>query len=290
MAVFRYSSRFWLYAPTALFAALAAAVMIHWWMVAGALEKKLAALKGREAVPGITLNWDKAEVGGFPFRLDANFVNFRLHGRAAESVSWRTEKLALHTLVYSRGKMVYEAAGQQWAQWSQFNGRGHTVSFIPGSMHASSIVDRAGLQRFDLDIVELRDNASTFDRFQFHVRRDPNGRALDVMLKADALQPRGPAPKAQLRDSNDRIEELPIATDSLTERGTGSKNLQIYANLDRMDLLIPLLRGERSWFQTMSSWFIEGEGRATYTQVKLPPGQSPQLLLSPLIYDGPKYY
>ena len=290
MAVFRYSSRFWLYAPTLFFLTLAVIVMAYWKITAGAFEKKLAALKGREAIPGITLNWDKAEVGGFPFRLDANFVNFRLHGRAAESVSWRTEKLALHTLAYSRGKIVYEAAGQQWAQWSQFNGRGHTVSFIPGSMHASSIIDRAGLQRFDLDIVGLRDNAATLDRFQFHVRRDPNGRALDVMLKADALQLQGPAPRAQIRDASGRIEELPMATDSLTERGTGPKNLQIYANLDRVDLLIPLLRGERSWFQTMSSWFIEGKGRATYTQVKLPSGQSPQLLLSPLIYDGPKYY
>ena len=33
--MFKYSSRFWLYAPTGLFLLLAAAAMIHWWIVAG---------------------------------------------------------------------------------------------------------------------------------------------------------------------------------------------------------------------------------------------------------------
>ena len=51
--------------------------MVHWKFAADAFEKKLAALKGQEAVPGITLDWNTVTVGGFPFRLDADFTSFR---------------------------------------------------------------------------------------------------------------------------------------------------------------------------------------------------------------------
>ena len=44
-----YSSRFWLFAPLAMFLALAGWAMAHWWVVAGALDKKLTALNGHEA-------------------------------------------------------------------------------------------------------------------------------------------------------------------------------------------------------------------------------------------------
>ena len=146
--MFKYSSRFWLYAPTGLFVLLAAAVMIHWWTLAGALEKKLAALKGREAVPGITLNWDKAEVGGFPFRLDANFQNFRIAGAGAHGpFSWRSEKFAMHGLTYGRSQDVYEAAGKQQTSWTDADGGSHSIAFQSGSMRGSSILDAHGLRR-----------------------------------------------------------------------------------------------------------------------------------------------
>ena len=38
--MFKYSSRFWLYAPTGAFLLLATAAMVHWWILAGAFEKK----------------------------------------------------------------------------------------------------------------------------------------------------------------------------------------------------------------------------------------------------------
>jgi len=75
-----YSSRFWLYAPISTFLLLAAAVAAYWHLVDSAVEKKLAALKGHEAIPGVTLDWDKVEIGGFPFRIDADFTNFRAAG------------------------------------------------------------------------------------------------------------------------------------------------------------------------------------------------------------------
>src|ERR1700761_3443157 len=137
-----YSSRFWLYAPFCTFLTLAAIAAVHWWIVAGAFEKKLAALKGQQAMPGITLDWDKADVGGFPFRIDADFANFRVTGAAAHGpFRWRAEKFALHALTYGRAKSVYEAAGQQTLSWTDGAGVAHTASFLPGSLHASSIRD-----------------------------------------------------------------------------------------------------------------------------------------------------
>src|SRR5215475_5088032 len=103
--------------------------MGYWWVVDSAFEKKLAALKGKQAVPGITLDWDSVEVGGFPFRLDANFTNFRAQGVAAHGpFTWTAEKFALHALTYGRRQIVYEAAGKQQISWVAESGNAHTVS------------------------------------------------------------------------------------------------------------------------------------------------------------------
>lgn len=252
MVVFRYSSRFWLYAPTLFFLALAVIVMAYWKITAGAFEKKLAALKGHDAVPGIAINWDSAVVGGFPFRIEASFTNLRIQGAGAHGpFSWRTEKFALHALTYGRSKMVYEAAGRQQAQWTQSDGQSRAVSFLPGSMHGSSIVKDSGLQRFDLDIVDMGAAAFTVRRFQFHMRRDPDGRDLNLMLKADALQAKGAA----------------------------AKNLQVYASLNRADLWMSLLRGESAWPQAAATWRTQG-GKATLTKADTQ-DESPDALLSP---------
>lgn len=225
--MFKYSSRFWLYAPTGFFLLAAAAVMIHWWIAAGAFEKKLAALKGREAVPGITLDWDKAEVGGFPFRLDANFQNLRIAGQAAHGpFSWRSEKFAMHGLTYGRSQDVYEAAGRQQVSWSDPNGGSHSASFLPGSMRGSSILDAQGLRRFDLDIVNPGAPDFAMTRFQFHMRRDPDGASLDLMISTDGLMRAG--------------------------------HRQLYAALPKAEALMPLLRGEIAWPKAIERWRSQG--------------------------------
>jgi len=229
--VFKYSSRFWLYAPTVLFLLLAAAVTIHWWIAAGAFEKKLAALKGREAVPGITLNWDKAEVGGFPFRLDANFQNLRIAGAGAYGpFSWHSEKFAVHGLTYGRSQDVYEAAGKQQVSWTDSNQGGHATSFLSGSMHGSSILDAQGLRRFDLDIVNLAGPDFTIDRLQFHMRRDPDGNSLDLMVSTDGFQ----------------------------NRTKSAEHLQLYVTLPKAEALMPLLRGEVAWHTATQRWRSQG--------------------------------
>jgi hypothetical protein len=247
--VFRYSSRFWLYAPTALFLTLAVAVMIHWWLAAGALEKKLAALKGHQAMPGVTLDWTTVKVGGFPFRLDVDFTDFRVTGAGAHGpADWTAEHFASHALTYGRSKMVYEAAGRQQVHWTSADGSSHVASFLPGSMRGSSLLDAQGLARFDLDIVDMAGSDFAFTRFQFHTRRGPAG--LDVMVKTDAL-------------ANKKIT-----------------NFQVYASFNKAEALAPLLRGEMSWPKADAAWQTQG-GKASLSQI-IAVGMSPESFLSPL--------
>jgi hypothetical protein len=231
-----YSSRFWLYAPTGLFVILAAAVMTHWWTVAGAFEKKLAALKGREAIPGITLNWDGVEVGGFPFRLDADFVNFRIAGAGAHGpFSWRSEKFATHGLAYARSKDVYEAAGPQQIGWTDSNGGAHSASFQTGSMRGSSILGSQGLARFDLDIAQLAGADFTLTRFQFHMRRGADGNSLDLMVSTEGFEAGRKKPAHR----------------------------QLYVTLEKGEPLLPLLRGEISWPEAVRRWRAGGGSEKT---------------------------
>ena len=251
--MFKYSSRFWLYAPISLFLLLAAAVMIYWWIAAQAFEKKLASLKGHQAVPGITVDWDQVEVGGFPFRMDAAFTNFRVSGAGAHGpFAWTSEKFALHALTYGRKQIVYEAAGRQDVRWTWSNGKAQHATFLPATMRGSSILDRRGLNRFDLDIVGLGDSSFTIGRLQFHMRRDPDGSDLDLMFKTDGLQLAG----------------LKVG------------DLQLYVTLSRLDALMPLLRGELSWPDAAQHWREQG-GKAKLTNGLLA-ALSPVWRLSPL--------
>ena len=251
--MFKYSSRFWLYAPTGLFLLIAIAVMVHWWMAAGAFEKKLAALKGHQAVPGITVDWTSVQVGGFPFRMDADFTNLRLQGDGAHGpFAWTTEKFAMHALTYGRRQIVFEAAGKQDIRWTWSNGKEQHASFLPAAMRGSSILDAKGLSRFDLDIANLGGNRFIIGRLQFHMRRDPDGSNLDLMFRTDGLQ---------------------LA-------GLKAGNLELYATLSRLDALMPLLRGEASWPEAVQHWRAQG-GMAKLSK-GLAGALSPAWRLSPL--------
>src|SRR5215472_12801685 len=85
-----YSSRFFLYAPLALFLLLAAGASAVWWREASALSARLDALNGHEAMPGVTLRFASKTVGGFPFNIDVVFKDFRVEIRTPHGPSiWR---------------------------------------------------------------------------------------------------------------------------------------------------------------------------------------------------------
>ena len=142
----KYSSRFFLYAPLALFLGLAAWAMGYWWVVAGALDKKLTALNGHEAFPGVTMSYASKTISGFPFNIDIVFTNLKFSGAGAHGpLSWSTENFALHRLTYGRAQDIYEAAGNQVLEWTDKGGKAHVFQFLPGSLHASAIADARGL-------------------------------------------------------------------------------------------------------------------------------------------------
>jgi hypothetical protein len=246
-----YSSRFWLYAPTLAFLAIAAWVMLHWWTAAGAFEKKLASLKGHEAVPGITLDWSKVTVGGFPFRIDADFTDFSVKGAGAHGpFAWSSEKFALHALTYGRRADVFEAAGRQSLRWTDASGGGHATQFLPASFHASAVTDRRGLARADIDILDAGGRDFTAARLQLHMRRDPDGSDLDLMLRADAF-------------NNGKADML----------------VQVYATLTKSEAFAALLRGDAAWPRASAQWRAAG-GAAKLSQITAP-GLAADALLSP---------
>jgi len=262
--VFKYSSRFWLYAPISAFLLLAVAAMVHWHLVDSAFEKKLAAIKGHEAIPGVTLDWDKVEVGGFPFRIDADFTNFRAEGAGARGpFAWKSEKFALHALTYGRRQVIYEAAGRQALHFALADGVSSSLAFQVGSLRASSINIKNGLARFDLDMADAGESGWALSRFQFHMRRDPDGKKLDLMFELDGLQLR-----PRLAGFTFKLKP---------------GNLSFYASLNRLDVLEDLLGGKASWPQTAERWRALG-GNATLSQVKRGAVTviTPQILLSPL--------
>ncbi len=178
-----YSSRFFLYAPFALLLLLGAAAGVQWWRAAGALERRLDAMRTQEAMPGVTLRYKSLSVGGFPFNIDAVLEDVRVGVATPRGpVTWRTEHFALHALTYGRDETIFEAAGHQELDW----GRGRRLAFESGSLHASAVRDAGGLARFDLDLVAFGSRAFTASRLQLHLRRGAD--ALDLAASADDLR------------------------------------------------------------------------------------------------------
>ncbi|HXC57062.1 MAG TPA: DUF2125 domain-containing protein [Rhizomicrobium sp.] len=184
----KYSSRFFLYAPLALFLAIALAACVVWWREANALSARLDALNGHEAMPGVTLHYAAKSISGFPFNIDVVFRDFRVtvatpHGPS----SWQAQNFALHALTYGRAQTIFEAAGNQALTWTDLQGRVHALPFEAGELHASAILGERGLVRFDLDLIGFGSPALTAARVQFHARLAPGGTAVDLFAAVDGV-------------------------------------------------------------------------------------------------------
>jgi hypothetical protein len=239
----KYSSRFFLYAPIALFLALAGFVMVHWWNVAGAFDKKLTAMKGHEAVPGVTLDWSHMVVSGFPFRLDVTFDGLVVKGAGAHGpFAWNAEHFAVHALTYGAQKDVFEAAGNQHLAWTDAEGTAQGLDFIPGSLRASAVRDARGLARFDVDIIELAGKPISIGRAQFHMRRDPDGKSIDLMAEGTIVKGTGPLGGARL--------------------------FRVYQTVSQGAAFAGLLRGEKTAPQAHALWLLAG-GKTSITQAEL---------------------
>jgi len=263
----KYSSRFFLYAPLLLLLMLAGFVMAHWWQTAGGLEERLKAMKGREAVPGVTLDWSSVSVSGFPFRLDALFDGFSVKGTAANGpFAWTADRFAIHALTYGARKDVFESTGNQHLSWSDAAGDNHRLDFLPGSLRASAVRDDRGLSRFDVDIVELAGKGLSIRRAQFHMRRDPDGKSIDLMAEAD------------------------LAKGDLGAFGKEIKTLRLYQTLSQGQAFAGLLQGQKRAPESHAMWLLtRGDVRTTQSELNgaknaLTPEQNTAaiILLSPV--------
>jgi hypothetical protein len=184
-----YSSRFFLYAPLAVFLAIAAAVSVMWWREADALSARLDAMNGHEAMPGVTVSFTSKTVSGFPFNLDVEFSDFRVTLATAHGPSaWRAEKFALHALTYGREQMIFEAAGHQVVQWHDLKKQQHTLPFEIGSLHASANEGPRGLSRVDVVLLGFDSPALDAGKVEVHARVAPDSRALDIAIAVDSVQ------------------------------------------------------------------------------------------------------
>jgi hypothetical protein len=237
-----YSSRFWLFAPLVLLFALAAWVMGYWWVVADAMDKRLTALNGHEAAPGIVISYDSKTISGFPFNLDLVFKNLTVQGQGAHGpFRWTAENFALHRLTYGPAQDIYEAAGNQSLSWTDGGGESHSIKFLPGLLHASAASDSKGLARFDLEMVAAGGSATdgapfTAAHAQLHLRRDPKADAVDLQISGDEI------------NSGGRIAPF----------GNHIKSLSLYVTLTEGRALAPLLAGRESWAKAAADWKAHG--------------------------------
>jgi hypothetical protein len=235
-----YSSRFWLYAPLTLFLGLAAWAMSHWWILAKEIDKKLIAMNGHQAIPGVTLSWANQTISGFPFRVDVTLTGLLVRAEGPRGpLIWHSDRFALHALTFGRIQDVFEAAGPQTLAWTDADNQRHQLSFLPASLRASTIANDKGLTRFDLDLLgaggkDTDGAAFTIARAQLHMRRDPGTDALD--LTASALDVKDPA----------------------TPFGDHIRTMEIYSRITHGSAFARLLGGQEGWMDAIMAWKHRG--------------------------------
>jgi hypothetical protein len=243
-----FTTRFFIYAPFALFVALALGLSIRWFSEAGAYSKRLDALNGRALMPGVTMHFSAKRIGGFPFRLDAVFKDFEINVATPHGPSsWHAQDFALHRLTYGADKTLFEAAGHQTLRWTGEDGRPHALSFIIGSLQASSIESDDGLDRFDLVGNAFDSPSLQAAHAEIHARRDPSADAVDLSIAIDGAE-LAPGLKTSLR--------------------TEIKHVLLVATASPGATLAALRRGRADWPAAFAA-FQRGQGKLSINQLDI---------------------
>lgn len=249
----KYSSRFFLYAPLAAFLLLFVAIGVHWWIMASTLSAHLAAMDGRDVVPGVTFHYASRQISGFPFSLDTQFHDVTLTVAAPGGPTvWRAEKFASHSLTYGRDETIFEAAGHQSLTWRRADGTLRTLPFAVGSLHASAIVRKGMLERIDLDLVGFGSKPFIAQRIQAHARRS-TGDKLEFLASVATPRPASGS--------------CPAALDGLSE-------IELSGAVSHAGRFTGLLSGRQSWAAAARQWRDAG-GHLQYLFVTLAPKGQP---------------
>jgi hypothetical protein len=224
----RYSNRLFLYLPFIILLIIAAVVVIHWRGLEEAWQARLvAANRGREIAPGVTLHFASEDIEGFPFNIDVVFDNIVLSVQSTRGpISFASEHFAIHSLTYGRVQQVMEAAGQQTLTWTDAEGGMHRFQFLPGSLRASAIERDGQLVRFDLDLNEFGSHFLTGERAQLHLRTAPDRNALEFALSADDIH----------------------------HSGASVPHMDVEGHLMPARSLLPLLSAHDEWRRALSDW------------------------------------
>jgi hypothetical protein len=230
----RFSSRVFLYGPFGLLLLLAAGVMTYWWFAAGSVSTWLDASNGRAIAPGVTLRFAARQIAGFPFRVDAILDNAEIDIATSQGpASWQAEHFALHALTYGPRQAIYEAAGKQTLRWTGLDGQHHVWTFLPAILRASSYNQGPQLSRFDLDAIAVRSPELNADRFQFHLRRNPQHDGLDLVVTGTGIH---------------------LSKDLQAGFGDTIAKLNLDAALAPATPLMPLLAGHADWRAAAEDW------------------------------------
>lgn len=228
----KYSSRFFLYAPLGVFLVLLAITGVHWWIAATRLADWLDAKNGREIMPGVTLSFMARHITGFPFSLDTQFHDVAITVAAPNGPTrWQAEKFAMHALTYGRDETIFEAAGHQTLGWTRSDGVVRTLPFAVGSLHASAIVQKGTLARFDLDLAGFGSKAFTAQRLQFHARQN-GADTLQMIAVAEGMHTSG----------------------TCTSVGGRPTDAALKGTITHSDVLIRLLSGRQRWKAAVADW------------------------------------
>ena len=226
----RYSSRLFLYAPFVVLLVIAAVAMLRWRQLATEWEMKLlAANRGQEIAPGVTLHFASENISGFPFNLDVVFDRLVLAVQSTTGpATLESEHFAIHALTYGRAQQIFEAAGTQILTWTDAESGKHRFVFVPGTMRASAIEQNGRLARFDLDLNEVASQALTAARAQMHMRVAPDRDALDFSIGADDVR---------VKSGEDTLPRLELA-----------------GQMTQAAQLSPLLSGRDEWRRALAGW------------------------------------
>jgi hypothetical protein len=191
-----YSHRFWIYGPVGLLVLVIVLYAVFWRVQADMIAARLDSANGGEIVPGIVFSFAEKSVGGFPFRLDVVLEGVTFTDRRPDGeTSWRTERMAVHTLAYRNTLYVLEVAGLQSFELPGEAGQPSRVLYVtPAIARASAVVRDGRLARFDLDMrdLEAKDARAapeekrvfSASRAQFHLLGRPDD-TIDIALKVE---------------------------------------------------------------------------------------------------------
>jgi hypothetical protein len=142
-------NRWWLYGPYLALLIVIVAWSGAWFWIRGRVEGDLAAAKARGQLGVAALSWDRARVGGFPFRIELVLDGVRLTAPSGWGVS--APQVRAETYAYDLKRWVaYAPNGMVLAR-----PRGGPVAVSGQAIRASAALEGEGQDRFAFEGLKL---------------------------------------------------------------------------------------------------------------------------------------